>query len=91
MPQEIQINLKKVKISNLGRGQITCITAEDTLEIIKNEIVIQPNFLITGDIEWMIYLWFNEINSTISPQVFLQKNIATLFPPTFRNSISVVK
>lgn len=45
------MKLKKVKISNLGRGQITCITAEDTLEIIKNEIVIQPNFLITGDIE----------------------------------------
>ena len=44
------MKLKKVKISNLGRGQIVCITAEDTLEIIKSEIAIQPNFLIAGDI-----------------------------------------
>ena len=44
------MELKKVKISNLGRGQIVCITAADTLEIIKNEIMIEPNFLIAGNI-----------------------------------------
>jgi len=44
------MELKKVKISNLGRGQITCITAENTLSIIKNEINIHPNFLIDGNI-----------------------------------------
>ena len=44
------IQLKKVKISDLGRGQITCITADDTINIIKNEIKIQPNFLINGQI-----------------------------------------
>ena len=39
-----------VKIANLGRGQIVCINAKDTLELIKAEIKTDPNFLIQGKI-----------------------------------------
>ena len=44
------MELKKVNIWDLGRGQITCISAEDTLNLIKKEIKIKPNFLIDGQI-----------------------------------------
>ena len=44
------MELKKVNICNLGRGQITCISAEDTLNLIKKEIKIKPDFLIDGQI-----------------------------------------
>jgi len=37
------------KTCNLGRGQIVCISAKDTLEIIKKEIKKCSNFLIKGD------------------------------------------
>lgn len=35
------------KTANLGRGQIVCISARDTLELIYQEIKKDPNFLIT--------------------------------------------
>jgi len=40
--------LKKTKTANLGKGQIVCISAHDTMEIIKEEIQNQPDFLIKG-------------------------------------------
>ena len=43
------IELKKVKISNLGKGQIVCISAKNTFDLIKNEIIPNPNFLIKKD------------------------------------------
>ncbi len=43
------IELKKVKISNLGKGQIVCVSAKNTFDLIKNEIVTNPNFLIKKD------------------------------------------
>ena len=43
------IELKKVKISNLGKGQIVCISAKNTFDLIKNEIISNPNFLIKKD------------------------------------------
>ena len=42
------IELKKAKISNLGKGQIVCISAKNTFDLIKNEIISNPNFLIKG-------------------------------------------
>lgn len=44
------IELKKVKLSDLGRGQITSISSLDTINIIKNEMKINPNFLINGKV-----------------------------------------
>lgn len=40
-----------VKSSNLGRGQITIISAKDTFKLIEDEIKINPSFLIKGKIE----------------------------------------
>ena len=40
------IELKLVKTSNLGKGQIVCISAQNTLELIKIKIKSNPNFLI---------------------------------------------
>jgi aminoglycoside 3-N-acetyltransferase len=42
------LELKKTKTANLGKGQIVCISAKDTLDLIKNEILSNPNFLIKG-------------------------------------------
>jgi aminoglycoside 3-N-acetyltransferase len=39
---------KLVKSSNLGKGQIVCITAKDIFELIKKEITTTPNFLTKG-------------------------------------------
>lgn len=39
------------KVVNLGRGQIVCITAKDSVELIKREIIINPNFLIKGSLK----------------------------------------
>ncbi len=36
------------KTVNLGRGQIVCITAKDTFDLIQKEIKNQPDFLIAG-------------------------------------------
>lgn len=36
------------KTVNLGKGQIVCISAHDTLELIQKEIVNNPSFLIKG-------------------------------------------
>jgi len=41
-------NLGLVKIKNLGKGQITCISARDTFDLIKNELKNDPSFLIDG-------------------------------------------
>jgi len=38
------------KVANLGRGQIVCISAKNSTELIKKEIIINPNFLIKGKI-----------------------------------------
>ena len=43
------IGLLKAKISNLGKGQIVCISAKNTFDLIKNEIIPNPNFLIKKD------------------------------------------
>lgn len=37
-----------IKESNLGKGQISCISARSTLDIIQSEIKKNPNFLIRG-------------------------------------------
>ena len=37
-----------VKISNLGKGQITCIPSKDVFTLIKKEIRDDPAFLIDG-------------------------------------------
>lgn len=42
------VNLGLVKTSNLGKGQITCISSKDVFTLIKNEIVNDPTFLIDG-------------------------------------------
>jgi len=42
---------KMVKISNLGKGQVICISAKDTLDIIFEEIKTEPDFLIKGTID----------------------------------------
>jgi len=34
------------KTSNLGKGQIVCISSQNTIELIKKEIKDDPNFLI---------------------------------------------
>ncbi|MEW6044790.1 MAG: AAC(3) family N-acetyltransferase [Thermoproteota archaeon] len=41
-------SLGLVKISNLGKGQITCVTARDTFNLIQNELKNDPSFLIDG-------------------------------------------
>ena len=41
-------NLGLVKIANLGKGQITCISARDIFDLIKNELKNDPAFLIDG-------------------------------------------
>ena len=41
-------DLGLIKESNLGKGQISCISAKDTLTIIKSELKNDPNFLIKG-------------------------------------------
>ena len=39
------------KVANLGRGQVVCISTKDSIELIKKEIVKNPNFLIKGKIK----------------------------------------
>ena len=46
VPYRYDKELKKAKISNLGKGQIVCISAKNTFDLIKNEIISNPNFLI---------------------------------------------
>ncbi len=41
-------SLGLVKIENLGKGQITCISARNTFDLIKNELKNDPTFLIDG-------------------------------------------
>lgn len=41
-------NLGLVKIVNLGKGQITCISVKDTFVLIQNELKNDPAFLING-------------------------------------------
>jgi len=36
------------KVANLGRGQVVSISVKDTFELIKKEIIKNPNFLIKG-------------------------------------------
>jgi len=36
------------KVANLGRGQVVCISVKDTFNLIKKEIIKNPNFLIKG-------------------------------------------
>lgn len=43
---KIAYDLKKAKDVKLGKGQISCIFAQDILEIIKKEILLDPYFLI---------------------------------------------
>jgi aminoglycoside 3-N-acetyltransferase len=38
-----------LKTANLGKGSITCISASDTFKIIKEELKVNPAFLIKGD------------------------------------------
>lgn len=40
--------LRITKTENLGKGQIVCISAKDTLELIRSEIQKNPTFLIIG-------------------------------------------
>jgi len=41
-------DLDLVKTANLGKGQITCIPARETFDLIKNELKNDPSFLIDG-------------------------------------------
>jgi len=45
---KIAYELKKAKDVKLGKGQISCIFAQDVLEIIKHQIPMDPYFLIKG-------------------------------------------
>ena len=44
------IELGLVKISNLGKGQITCIRTKDIFTLIQNELKNNPTFLIDGPV-----------------------------------------
>lgn len=45
---EIAYELKKAKDAELGRGKVSCILAQDILEIIQKQIQLDPYFLIKG-------------------------------------------
>jgi aminoglycoside 3-N-acetyltransferase len=42
--------LELIKISNLGKGQITCISSKDIFSLIQNELKTNPAFLIDGPV-----------------------------------------
>lgn len=45
---KISYDQKKAKDAKLGKGQISCVYAKDVLEIIKQQIPLDPYFLIKG-------------------------------------------